>query len=291
MATILLVGCGDIGSHLGLTLARQGHRCIGLKRQIAGLPAAIEGVAGDVTRPETLSGLPRDVDYLVYSVAAPRFDADCYRAVYVQGLGNVLQALQGRQTAPRRCFFVSSSAVYHQRDGEWVDETSPTRPTSFSGQAMLEAERLLEEAPLATTAVRLSGIYGPGRRRLLEWVKAGVACAAEPVLYSNRIHRDDAVGILDFLIRRDLDGQEVAGLYLASDPHPSPYHEVLEWLRQALALPLPAPERYEDFSQRLRTGSKRCDSSRLQASGYRFIYPSYREGFADLIAEERAAGG
>jgi len=289
MATVLIAGCGDIGAGLGLALCSAGHRCYGLKRDSSQLPAPIQGISADLTRPDSLAGLPVECDYLVYAVAASAFDAATYQAAYVEGLRHLLSALDANGTRLKRALFVSSSAVYHQRDGEWVDEQSPTDPRSFSGRAMLAAEALLAQSGHPATSVRFSGIYGPGRERILNWVRSGVGARATPPHYGNRIHREDCIGVLRFLIERDLAGTPLADCYLASDPHPAPYHEVLEWLRVALGLPEPGTR--EDFSQRLRTGSKRCQPARLLAEGYRFRYPSYREGFAALLAAEQGASG
>jgi len=283
MATFLIAGCGDIGAGLGLALSRGGHRCYGLKRDSSQLPVPIQGISADLTRPVTLAALPTTIDYLVYAVAASAFDQATYQAAYVDGLVNLLAALDANGCPLQRVFFVSSSAVYHQHEGEWVDELSPTQPQSFSGRTMLAAEAVLADSGLPATSVRFSGIYGPGRERIINWVKAGVGAAATPIHYGNRIHREDCIGVLQFLIERALAGQPLADCYLASDPHPTPYHELLEWLRQQLQLP--APSSREDFSQRLRTGSKRCRPTRLLAAGYAFRYPSYREGFAELLAE------
>ncbi|MEH6471636.1 MAG: SDR family oxidoreductase [Halopseudomonas sp.] len=282
MATVLLVGCGDIGTQLGLELSRAGHRCIGLKRHLNQLPAPIQGIRGDVTDPASLAGLPQH-DYLVYSLVPAAFSAEGYQRAYVDGLTNVLDALRQQSLSPRRLFYVSSSAVYHQHQDEWVDDQSPTEPRSFSGQAMLRAEAVLEHCGLQTTSVRFSGIYGPGRERLLNWVRQGEGALPEPVHYGNRIHRDDCVGVLRFLIDKDLAGHDLADCYLASDPHPSTYYEVLEWLRQQLTLPEPA-QRF-DFSRKLRTGSKRCRPQRLLDAGYQFRHPDYQSGFKDSIDE------
>ena len=276
MATVLLVGCGELGTRLGLALSQAGHQCIGLKRHLNQLPAPIQGIRADVTDPASLAALPAH-DYLVYTLVPAVFSAEGYQQAYVEGLDNLLQALQQQQLQPRRIFYVSSSAVYHQSNGEWVDDQSPTEPSSFSGQAMLRAEALLQRSHYPGTSVRFSGIYGPGRERLLNWVRQGDAALAEPIQYGNRIHRDDCVGVLQFLIEKELAGHQLADCYLASDPHPASYYEVLEWLRQQLQLP--EPQLRQDFSQKLRTASKRCRPQRLLDAGYPFHYPDYQAGY------------
>ncbi len=280
MATVLLVGCGDIGTQLGLELCQAGHRCIGLKRHLNQLPSAIQGIRADVTDPASLTALPPH-DYLIYSLVPAEYSAAGYQRAYVEGLSNLLEALQQQQLSPRRLFYLSSSAVYHQSQGEWVDEQSPTEPSGFSGQAMLQAEALLQHSALPTTAVRFSGIYGPGRERLLNWVRQGIGALADPVHYGNRIHRDDCVGVLRFLLEKDLAGHPLADCYLASDPHPSSYHEVLEWLRQQLELP--QASQLEDFSAKLRSGNKRCRPQRLLDAGYRFHHADYQSGYRALL--------
>lgn len=295
MSQILIVGCGDIGTGLGLAMAADGHQCYGLRRHLNKLPAPIQGIEGDVTDRGSLEGIPEVLDYVVYTVAAPRFDDETYRAVYVQGLAHLLERLTGLARAPKRVFFVSSTAVYHQHQGEWVDENSSTEPSGFSGQRMLEAEQLLLQSALKGTGVRFSGIYGPGRTRFVDQVKKGLYCR-EPVFseqnhpeqarqYSNRIHRDDCVGVLRFLIERDLEGVELDELYLASDPCPSDYADIIGWLRGELGIGAIQGKTQGGMAldQLVRTGSKRCCSQKLQALGYRFDYPSYREGFKALL--------
>ncbi|MEH6649612.1 MAG: SDR family oxidoreductase [Motiliproteus sp.] len=280
MATVLLVGCGDIGTRLGLQLSLAGHHCIGLKRHLNQLPAPIQGLQADVTDPASLDDLPEH-DYLVYSLVPSEYSAAGYQRAYVDGLTNLLAAIAQQQLCPKRLFFISSSAIYHQRDGAWVDELSDTLPTSFSGQAMQQAEAILNDSVLAGTAVRLSGIYGPGRERLFNWVRQGVGASDESTHYGNRIHIDDCVGVLQFLLEKDLRGEPLADCYLASDPHPASYHEVLEWLRQQMDLP--KPEQYQDFNLKIRSGSKRCRPQRLLDAGYQFHHQDYRSGYRSML--------
>jgi nucleoside-diphosphate-sugar epimerase len=284
VATVLLVGCGDIGSRLGLQLSGVGYRCYGLKRHLNQLPEAIQGIQADVSDPASLAGLPVH-DYLVYSLVPSQYSPEGYRQAYVEGLANLLQALRQQQLTPKRIFFISSTAVYHQQHGEWLDEGSPTQPRRFNGQTMLEAEALLAASGFAGTAVRFSGIYGPGRDRLLSWVRQGVGAALEPPHYGNRIHIEDCVGVLQFLIGKAEAGHQLADCYLASDPHPAAYAEVLDWLR--LQLGLAEPSQRLDFGQKLHSGSKRCRPQRLLDAGYQFHYPDYQAGFKALLAAER----
>ena len=205
--TLLIAGCGDVGTRLGLRMAAAGWRVLGLRRDCSALPAPIEPLPGDLTAAACPPAWPEQApDYLVYAAAASRHDEAGYRQVYLEGLAHVLEWLHRRGQRPRRLLFVSSSGVYGQSQGEWVDEDSPTEPAGFSGRVLLEAERLALNSGLPASVVRLAGIYGPGRRWLLGQVLEGHRVPAEPVQYGNRIHADDAAGLR--LVGDRTDGAE-----------------------------------------------------------------------------------
>lgn len=271
----LILGCGDVGSALALQLKAAGHRVIGARRHPEHLPEGIERLALDVLQPERLP----DADILVYAVSADRFEAAAYRQAYPEGLEAVLSVLEQQKRPPRHVFFVSSTSVYDQKDGETVDEDSTTDPQSFSGKLMLEAEQRLLSSTLPGTVVRFSGLYGPGRERLIGQVREGRIAAATPVMYSNRIHRDDGANILAWLIERVLQDDDIAPLYLATDTTPAPLHDVMQWLAKALKV-----EPRQDIQSPLRRrASKQCRSARLEQEGYRFLYPSYKEGYRHIL--------
>jgi len=267
---ILIAGCGDIGTALGLRLTAEGAEVLGLRRTINQLPAPIQPIAADLSVADGVPPLPA-CDYLVYCAAAKSRDPDTYRAVYVDGLRRVLAALP---EPPRRLFLTGSTGVYAQSDHQWVDEFSPAEPDSPTGRILLESEQAAQAADCPATVVRFSGIYGPGRHHLLSQVRAGIQAPATPIHYSNRIHRDDCAGILAHLIRLDHRGERLAPLYLASDDAPTPIHEVMTWLARQMGC-----ERKETQAVR-HGGSKRCRNARIKASGYRFIHADFRSGYA-----------
>lgn len=282
--TSLILGCGDIGTTLGLRLAEAGHRVVGVRRHPHSLDdTPIEPLALDLSDPTALSALP-DADIIVYVASADHFDEAAYRAAYPEGLKAVLDEFGRRDTAPKRVFFVSSTGVYAQQDGEQVDEHSTTQPHGFSGQLMLAAEQALQAHSLPGTVVRFSGIYGPGRDRLIQQVREGRMGASIPPMYTNRIHRDDCAGVLAHLVEMALAEGEIDTLYLASDCEPVPLHEVTAWLAQRLKV-----ESSETMQSPLkRRSSKRCNNTRLCETGYRFRYPTFREGYAELLAASAA---
>jgi nucleoside-diphosphate-sugar epimerase len=280
MANILIAGCGYVGSALGVRLAAVGHTVWGLRRSAEGLPPAIRHLEADLTTPETLRDLPPGLDAVFYTAAPNGTDEAAYRAIYVDGLRHVLEALRYQGQSPQRLFFTSSTAVYAQSTGVWIDETSPTEPTHFTGRRVLEGERLLLNGPFPATVIRFGGIYGPGRTSLMTRVRQGVAaCREGPPLYTNRIHRDDCAGALQHLMTLP----QPDAVYLGVDHEPADYCDVLRWLAVQLGAPPPQVEAMSGGDGRRHRTNKRCRNAKLVASGYVFRYPTYREGYTALL--------
>ena len=278
MESLLIAGCGYLGSALATLRLAAGDRVFALRRSASPLPPGVEGLRADLTRPETLQRLPR-VDAVIYTASAAQREDGAYEQAYVVGLRNLLAALA--PTSPR-LLFVSSTAVYAQQDGSWVDERSVTRPCHFSGRRLLEAEALAHNAPLESCAVRLAGLYGPGRSGLLERVKRGAAPVSPgPPRYTNRIHRDDAAGLLSFL----LDLRVLPECVLGVDCEPAPEELVIRWLVQRLGAPEP-PVRAPTPGSRRAGGNRRCSNRLVREAGYGFSYASFREGYEALLAAE-----
>ena len=274
---VLIAGCGDVGCRLGRRLVDSGHRVWGLRRHPEGLPEGVEAVAADLTRPDTLARLPSDLDAVVYTAAADGRSDEAYRRAYVDGVENLLEALEAQTPPPRRLLFTSSTGVYGQSDGEWVDEGSVTRPSGFSGRRVLEGEERFRARPIPSVSLRLGGIYGPGRTRLLRRVASGEAvCPEGPPVYTNRIHSEDAAGALHHL----LEHPAPEPIYLGVDHEPADLCDVLRFLARRLGVDPPRSAPREEAGRR---GSKRCSSRRLRAGGYRFLYPTYRQGYDELI--------
>ena len=275
---VLIAGCGDIGTALGLALCADGAEVYGLRRTINQLPAPIQPIAADLSREGGVPELP-SCDYLVYCAAAGKSDAEHYKAIYHDGFIRVMEALPN---PPRHIFYVSSTSVYGQHQHEWVDENSPTEPLSETGRMMRKSECLALAAQPEVSVVRFSGIYGPGREHLIRRIAQGVIAPAEPVHFSNRIHQDDCVGVLKHLLQRAQQGQPLEKIYLASDDQPTPIHEVMQFIADELAVEVDA------FQPISRGGSKRCLNTRLQQSGYQLRYPDYRAGFTPMLETIKA---
>jgi len=274
----LIAGCGYVGSALGERLVADGHEVWGLRSRLAPLPDGVQPLVADLGVPSDLARLPGVLDFVVYLVSPRGGDDALYRAAYVDSLTNLLAALDAADERPRRVLMASSTAVYGQHRGEWVDEASPTEPAHFSGRRLLEGEACLAGSPFRSTVVRFGGIYGPRRTGLVERVRTGAA-GFRPDHYTNRIHRDDCVGAIVHLLALE-DAEE---LYVGVDTEPATEEAVQHWLAEALGVPVPRAAAPGDAPAH--RGSKRCRNSRLLDSGYRFRHPTFREGYRTVLAE------
>lgn len=275
---VLIAGCGDVGNALAKRLLAEGCEVWGIRRQVAALTDGVRPWRIDLTDPGSFGAAPTKFDYLFYTASADRRDEGHYRAIYVDGLRHLIDAVRDGGSALRRIFFTSSTAVYGQSRGEWVDESSATEPLRFNGRVLLDAEALVRNAPEVGVNLRLSGIYGPGRTRLLRKVWSGEASTTES--WTNRIHVEDCAGALQHLMRIE----RPEPLYLGSDDMPVTMGEVVTWLSDELGRPVPPAAE----SDRL---NKRCRNARLRDSGYQFSYPSYREGYLPMAQEFLSRSG
>ncbi|MEX0448668.1 SDR family oxidoreductase [Spiribacter sp. 221] len=274
---ILIAGCGRLGSRLGLELAAAGHQVTGLRRNPEGLPAGIAPCRADLFDADLAARLPTGLDR-VYAILTPdRYDDEGYRETFVAGLERLCQALRASGNASSRLIFVSSTGVYGQDDGGWVDESSATEPTRFSGRRLLEAEAVAATHPGGAVIVRFAGIYGPGREVLLRRVARGAPCQADPPRYTNRIHEADCAGVLAHVGALATP----APVYIGVDDAPCTQCEIMDWLAAEMGRPTPPREPGT-------AGGRRCSNRRLQADGYRLRYPDYRSGYRSLLAEPRS---
>jgi nucleoside-diphosphate-sugar epimerase len=296
MAKILIVGCGAIGSALAEVLSSQGHEVTGLKRRPPlSASGPIRYVAADISSPADLAGLDCDFAQAFFIVSPDGRDEQSYHAVYETGLDNLLARLP--QTP---WLLVSSTSVYGQSRGEWVDEDSVAEPAHITSRLIRQAEQKLLALSPANIVVRFSGIYGPGREFLLRLAMQAPAIQQTPPYFTNRIHQQDCVGVLSFLLEQRLTGKALAQCYLASDDDPAPMWDVMTWLTKRLHCPPPTArdggsvvigrEPMRPTVKAVDAGAdmnKRCRNARLKALGYRFRYPSYKDGYLGLIRARR----
>lgn len=299
---LLLIGCGDIAIRLSRELNKQSatfanaFEFYGVRRDIDQLPDHIHGMAHDLNHAANFSACLLEqqstFDYVVITlVPNERSDAG-YRQAYVENLNAIILALEALPTPPKHIFFVSSTSVYGQDNEEVVDENSETKPTHFSGQRVLQGEKRLAESSIPATVIRFSGIYGPNRLRVIGQVKNGDWSVNddEESGYSNRIHADDCAGVLAHFIRKKIENTSIASCYLASDCEPVRLNTVKRWIAGQLQLSPPMAVSNSDKNKEkkkptMRRNSKRCSNKKLIESGYQFKYPTFREGYGEVLKQ------
>jgi nucleoside-diphosphate-sugar epimerase len=279
----LIVGCGYLGRRVGRLLSGRVERVFGTTRSAARASElaawGVEPVVADVLDPDSLRRLP-EAERVLYCVGFDRSASVPLRAVAVDGLTNVLNALSATTA---RLTYVSSTGVYGQTDGSWIDEASPASPRSESGRASLEAEatalRWGVETGRAVSVVRFSGLYGPGRvirRALLE---RGEPIPGDPDHFLNLIHIDDAAVAAVAVLGRGAPGR----IYLASDDRPVTRRDYYTLAARRLGAPAP---RFEPSGTERGESNKRVANHRIkQELGLRLAYPDVTSGLAAALSE------
>ena len=289
----VVVGCGYVGCALAGQLADAGHEVVGVRRSTAGLERvtaideSVDAVRADATVPATLDSLP-DADAVVFAASAGGRGADVAREVYVEGLRNVLEEYGMRADPPDRLVYTSSTGVYGDHDGGWVDETTPIEPTTAKTRVLATAETVAltetEAYGIDGTVARFAGLYGPDRYRLDRYLDGPVTAG-----YLNMVHRDDAAGAVRYLLEADVARGEPV---VVVDDEPVDKHAFADWLAAECGVDAPPKrskaERIADgdlsaaAARRIRT-SKRCSNEKLRALGYEFVYPTFRTGYRAAV--------
>jgi nucleoside-diphosphate-sugar epimerase len=254
---VVIIGAGDLGIRLARQRVQAGDRVWCMRRRALPMPEQVNPVYGDLFEARSYALMPKQADWLVYAVSPDERNEASYRRWYVEGQAFAQQCLQ-----PKRMLLVSSTAVYAQNNGEWVDADSTAEATTFNGRVLREAERHCLQVS-ANRVLRLSGLCGPGRHQLQRKALLGEGIGN---LWSNRIHIADAASAASHLLTRP--GEQ--GLWLANDDQPALQLEVANWIRAQNGLPA-LPPFVEPPSGR------RVSNAQLKASGWQPQYPSFRE--------------
>ncbi len=257
MTSSLIVGCGFTGSKLAELLVEEGHKVYGVTKQGSVSADNVIGLKKDV-RNKNLD-LP-SCDYIFYLISAPYRDLETYKEIFVDGLKNTLKSTSGD------LIYSSSTGVYEQKDGSWVDEKTDIDPISERVKILRKAEKIaLKHGKIA----RLSGLYGPNRygfdRYLNNKVKSG---------YVNLIHRDDAASGLKHIA---LEGEH--DTYIVVDDKPINTHKLASWLSEKTG-------KKTELIDQPKNSSKRCSNSRLKREGWSPKYPTFKEGYKEPLKRE-----
>ena len=221
-----------------------------------------------------------DVTHLLISVP-PDENGDPVLRLFQEQLQRLLKQLKW-------VGYLSTTGVYGDRGGDWVDENSPLEPNTARGHRRLQAERswlkLHSDYGLPVHLFRLAGIYGPGRNQLLTVLNGSAKRIIKQGQIFSRIHVDDIAGVLAATTAKPNPGRA----YNVCDDEPCPPQEVVEYAANLLGLPVPPEIPYEqaDLSPMAKSfyaDSKRVSNKRMKGElGYKLIYPNYREGLAAI---------
>lgn len=284
---VLIIGHGYLGAFLAGELRRAGFAVAALHRGEA-VGGDIPVLTGDVTSVDSLRELGRQFspEAIVHCASSGRGGAEAYRQVFVEGMRHLRAVFPGAPVC-----FTSSTSVYGQTDGSRVDEASETAPDRETGLLLLEAEAIAREG--GGTALRLAGIYGPGRSVHLKRLFDGSARIedAEPSRFLNQIHRDDAAGAIRHLLSVDPEIRRGA-LFNVVDDTPLTQRECYEALAALFGLSAP-PLAPPDPGRKRGWTHKIVSNAALRATGWAPRYPSFLDAVdrdPRLVPSIREAG-
>jgi nucleoside-diphosphate-sugar epimerase len=289
---VAILGCGYVGLALGRSLVEAGHDVTGVRRSDEGLDAigaaGFQAVRADVTEDDSLDAVP-DVDWLVFAASPGRRGVEATRRVHVDGLRTAIDAFGSRADSPDRLVYTSTTGVYGDHDGEWVDEATPIDPATEKLSVFARAEELaLERAPSAGidgTVVRFAGLYGPDRWGFDRYLEGPVSAG-----YRNLVHREDAAGAIAFLLENDRGRDAVLNVV---DDEPVSKWAFADWLAEECGHESPRTVTVEEYlaetdlpdaARRRIEANKRCSNEKLHDLGYELLYPTYRDGYREAIA-------
>ncbi len=279
--SVLIVGCGDLGARAGGILLRDGWSVTGLRRHPRSLPRGFAGIAADYAAENTPLSMLEALapDFVILTLKPTGGGEAGYHEGFSQAMHNVLLGL-GRHR-PGGVVMVSSTRVYAEAEGGWVEDDSPLASADPAALAIIDAERQLLDSEHPACVLRCAGIYGQPEGYLLRRIAGGELCPQTPLRYSNRIHRDDVGGLLAWLLQEWERGIAPARTMIAVDNAPAPQFEVELWLAQALGI-----AQWRNRADGTRAGGhKRCRNLALRASGYRLRYPDYRAGYSAVLEQ------
>lgn len=276
MKTLLSIGHGYSAQALARLLIPQGWTVIGTTRTAAKAEAFRAAGVEPLLLPGPLAPALARASHILTSVAPDRAGDPILRD----------HAAELAAARPLWAGYLSTTAVYGDHQGAWVDEDTPLTPLSERGAARVQAERAWASLGLPLHIFRLAGIYGPGRGPF-EKVRDGSARRIiKPGQVFSRIHVDDIAQVVAASIAHPNPGRA----YNVCDDDPAPPEDVIGHAAELLGLPLPPAVAYDQaemtpMARSFYAESKRVRNDRIKEElGVRLLFPTYREGLAALLA-------
>ena len=286
MTEILIVGCGYVGTRLAHKYQERGERVRALVRSEAGLrrleAGGVPAVRCDLAGEELL-GLPLARSRLFHLAPPP---GQGIQDLHTRRLVSAFE----RTGNPSRVVYISTTGVYGDCRGAWVDETWPAQPAVERARRRWDAEETLRRWSLETggelVILRVAGIYGPDRLPLARLRQGLPLVREEDAPYSNRIHVADLVTALEAAMDRGVAG----AVYNACDGNPSTMTDYFIKVADAVGLPRPPLIPLAEAAQQLSEGmlsylgeSRRLSNRKLREElGVQLRYPTLAEGLAEI---------
>lgn len=271
MYHIQIAGAGYLGSRIAHYFQQKKQRVTALVRSAKSVERlntqSIVSRQVDFLEPNTLESVP-PAHFVVISVAPEDHSLEGYKNIYLTGVKNYLAAF-ANHPKPFLIVYISSTGIYEENTGGWVDSETFPNPKTEKAKLLLAAEQQVLQSGYPSCVLRLSGIYGPDRNRIQK-IKDGNY--PETSGWANLIHVHDAVSAIPVLFKSAKTGN----VYLGTDDQPFTQQEFLDWLCPKLKLPVPAVE-----SKNL--SGKRCSNQKLKELGWKPDFPTFKEGYSSLL--------
>ena len=275
---VLIAGCGYVGKALAAHLVGLDYSVYTLSRSEQHIDGA-NHICTDLNQIDPT--LLPEVDIIFYLAAPDTRTEIAYELTYVKCLKNLLQHQD--ELNAKRLIFASSTVVYAENAGNWINELSTLRDDNFRARIMHKAEEVALELAPSPIIARISAIYGPNRHRLLDQVRAQQRFPANDPIYSNRIYITDLVYALEHLIHIQLGEQ----IYNITDQSPTPINTILSWLATKEGKQLPNAENLTEVDlNHLKNRKISCE--KLLGSGFSHQFSSFKQGFNHIFKLEQA---
>lgn len=284
----LILGCGYLGKRVAVIWKNRGDDVYVLTRSSRRAAEFAElgmiPIEGDITQPDTLR-LPQlpPIETVLFAVGMDRQKYATVREVYVDGLTNTLEALSGVPCG--HFIYISSTGVYGDAQGAWLDEASETNPMREGGKACVAAEQLLlhDDHVTRKTILRFAGIYGPDRVPTRDTIKERKWNRLTANGHLNLIQVDDGASIVEVVADSERDSDEI---YCVSDGAPPIRREYYEFIAQQLGIDgIPWSETNTDPTKSRSGSNKRISNKKLMSSfEFEFKFPDYRSGVVHAIS-------
>ncbi|MCC5854298.1 MAG: sugar nucleotide-binding protein [Idiomarina sp.] len=270
----LWVGFGDIGERTASQLQALGYELTGARRSRVEKFDGVTRVQADAASQSDWGTLLAErPDLIIFSLTPTSYSAAGYEQGYVQPVRAFRAALSHSPDYRPQLVFISSTSVYGNVGGELISEADAPAPGNFSGSTMLEAEQMIASADCPFLILRCSGIYGPGRERMIDAIRTYSVKLTQG--WTNRIHVTDLSRALVHLV-----SAKEQGVYILSDNEPVRQSDFVRWLAERMRCDL---SRFESSTEIGARGSKRLSNQRLLDTGFRFEYPNFRLGYTELL--------